>query len=303
MASDTTTTASSLPAGAGRWFLAIRPKTLPAAAVPVLIATALAERFGGWDPVPALLCLAFALLVQVGTNLSNDYFDFLKGADTPDRLGPRRMVATGAIPPRAMFRAAALVFAASFLVGINLVWYGGWWLVLVGGASILFGYLYTAGPFPLAYVGLGDLFVFIFFGLVAVVFTFFVQAGFFLLDAVLAGAAIGALAVAILVVNNYRDRSTDARAGKRTLAVRFGRRFALAEYAVMGGIAAIVPFVFLLRGYGAGILLPLLAVPAGGILLVQLGKAGAGEANRILARTAGLLLGYGLLLAVGILIS
>lgn len=291
------------PAGIRPWLLAARPKTLPAAAVPVVVGTALAARLGEWHVVPAALCLAFALLVQIGTNLANDYFDFMKGADTRDRLGPTRMVASGAVAPARMLRATGVVFGAAFLVGVNLVWYGGWWLMAVGAASILFGYLYTAGRYALAYNGLGDVFVFVFFGLVAVGFTFYVQTGFFAWEGWVAGVAVGALAVNILTVNNYRDWETDARSGKRTLAVRFGRRFALAEYAAMGALAFAVPFVFFGRGYGAAVLLPCLLLPGLVVLFFRLRKAKGRAANAVLGKTAGLLLGYGALFSLGVLIS
>ncbi len=291
------------PSGIRPWLLAARPKTLPAAAVPVVVGTALAARLGDWHFVPAALCLVFALLVQVGTNLANDYFDFIKGADTHDRLGPTRMVASGAVAPKRMLRATGLVFGAAFLVGIQLVWYGGWWLIGVGSASILFGYLYTAGRYALAYNGLGDIFVFVFFGLVAVGFTFYVQTGFFAWEAWAAGAAVGALAVNILTVNNYRDRETDARSGKRTLAVRFGRRFALGEYLAMGVVAFAVPVFFFWQGYRATILLPWLLLPVLARLFLKLRKAKGREANAVLAKTAALLLGYGALFSVGVLLG
>jgi 1,4-dihydroxy-2-naphthoate octaprenyltransferase len=196
-----------------------------------------------------------------------------------------------------------VVFGAAFLVGLNLIWYGGWWLLAVGAASIVFGYLYTAGPFALAYNGLGDVFVLVFFGLIAVGFTFFVQTGFFAWECWAAGAAIGALAVNILTVNNYRDRETDARSGKRTLAVRFGPRFALGEYVVMGIVAFAVPLIFFRQGYGWGILLPWVLIPVKGILFHRLRRAKGREANAILGRTAALLLGYGLLFSVALGIS
>lgn len=285
------------------WLLAIRPRTLPAAAVPVALGTALAQRLAEWAPPAAFLCLAFALLVQAGTNLANDYFDFVKGADTPDRVGPRRMVASGLISPAAMLRATVLTFTLAFLVGLNLVYFGGWWLVGIGAASILFGFAYTAGPFPLAYKGLGDLFVFTFFGLIAVSFTFYVQTGFFAAEGWLVGAATGALAVNILVVNNYRDCETDARAEKRTLVVRFGRRFARVEYGAMAGAGLLAPVGLFLRGWGWPVLFPLLLLPVSLCLMRRLRASSAAGANRLLAQTAGLLLAFGVLLCVGILLG
>ncbi len=295
--------AAAVPSAAV-WAAASRPRTLAAALVPVLTGTALAARVDAWHPAPALYCLLFALLVQVGTNFANDYFDFVKGADTAERLGPTRVTAAGLVAPAAMRRATVAVFTLAFAVGINLVAYGGWWLVAVGVTSIACGLAYTGGPFPLAYNSLGDLFVFVFFGLVAVVFTFYVQTGVFSRDAWLAGAAVGALATNILVVNNIRDRDTDARAGKKTLVVRLGRRFAERQYA--GGIAVAAAAVVALSFYGYRwpILLPLVMLIPARRLCGDLRKADTGkEFNRILGRTGAFLIGYGGLLSVGIVFA
>jgi len=213
------------------WAEAARPRTLPAAVAPVLVATALALRDGGYDAPAALACLVFALLIQIGTNFANDYYDFLKGADTAERVGPRRAVASGLITPASMKGAMMGVFIAAFVSGLTLLSYGGWPLLIIGVASIICGVVYTGGPYPLGYNGLGDVFVFVFFGLVAVGATYFVQTGRIWGETLLVGAGIGALATNILVVNNYRDVDTDAKAGKRTLAVRFGRRFARWQFA------------------------------------------------------------------------
>ena len=175
-----------------------------------------------FDLAAAGICLAFALLVQVGTNFANDYYDFVHGADTADRVGPRRAVAAGLVAPAVMRRAMAAVFAAAFGVGLGLIHWGGVWMLGVGTASILCGFAYTGGPWPLGYHGLGDVLVFVFFGLIAVAVTYFVQAGRITGYAVLAGVPMGLLAANILLVNNYRDAGTDEAAGKRTLVVRFG---------------------------------------------------------------------------------
>ena len=201
------------------WILASRPKTLPAAIAPVLVGTALAFHVDAFHWLPALICLVFALLIQIGTNFANDYFDFKKGADTEDRVGPTRAVAAGLVKPESMKRVTAITFLLAFCVGLGLIPFGGWWLLLVGITSIFCGYAYTAGPFPLAYVGLGDVFVMVFFGLVAVCCTFFVQAGYFSIETILAASAIGGLSTNLLVVNNLRDIETDRLAHKRTLAV------------------------------------------------------------------------------------
>lgn len=219
------------------WVSASRPRTLPAAVAPVLVASALAWRDGDFTAPAALAALGFALLIQIGTNFANDYYDFIKGADTAERVGPRRAVAAGLVKPEVMKRVMIGVFVAAFLVGLTLLGYGGWPLLVVGVASILCGVAYTGGPYPLGYNGLGDVFVFVFFGLVAVTATYFVQTEVITDDAWIIGAGIGALAANILVVNNYRDVETDAKAGKRTLVVRFGRGFARAQFVISHGIA------------------------------------------------------------------
>jgi len=219
------------------WLEAARLRTLPAAIAPVVVATALAAREGNLVPTAAGLCLGFALLIQIGTNFANDYFDHAKGADTADRLGPPRAVAAGWVSPAVMFRAMTGVFVAAFLLGLGLLVYGGPWLLVVGLASIACGVAYTGGPYPLAYHGWGDVFVMIFFGFVAVTVTYFVQAGTISPGAWVLGAGIGALATTILVVNNYRDEPTDRRVGKRTTAVRFGRGFARAEFIALHLVA------------------------------------------------------------------
>ena len=213
-----------------------------------MVGTALAFAHGQGDYGKAGLCLAFALLVQIGTNFANDYFDFIKGADTAARVGPRRAVAAGLISPRTMLGATIIVLCIAFGVGLLLVRDGGWVLLPIGIASIVCAIAYTGGPFPLGYNGLGDLFVFIFFGLVAVDTTFFVQTGRIAPDVTSCAAAIGLLAANILVVNNYRDVETDAVAGKKTLVVRFGRKFAMWQYALSAMFALVCPAALFLYG-------------------------------------------------------
>jgi len=231
------------------WLAATRPRTLPAAVAPVLVGSALAWTAHGFQPLAAALCLGFALLAQIAANFANDYFDFVKGADTKARVGPRRAVAAGLVSPAAMRLATLLTCLAAFLLGLGLVPFGGWPLVVVGLASLLCAVAYTGGPYPLGYHGLGDLFVFIFFGLVAVCATFYVQAGHLTPDSLLCAVPIGLLAVNILVANNYRDAETDRLAGKRTLVVRLGRGFAKAQFIVAHLVALTLPTLLLLRDY------------------------------------------------------
>ena len=291
-----------MSAGWKVWLEASRPKTLPAAIVPVMVATALAHAHGGASLAKAAVCLAFALLVQIGTNFANDYFDFVKGADTAERVGPRRAVAAGLVTPRAMLIATGLVLALAFAVGLLLVIEGGWLLVPVGVVSIVCAVAYTGGPYPLGYNGLGDVFVFVFFGLVAVAVTFFVQVGRAPgADVWLAAAALGALAANILVANNYRDADTDARAGKRTLVVRFGRRFARIQYAASVGFALLAPLTLWRLGYTWPVLAPVALAPWAIALARRLeNAANPAEQIAVLADTAKFLAFYGVLLSAGV---
>ncbi|ACB77124.1 1,4-dihydroxy-2-naphthoate polyprenyltransferase [Opitutus terrae] len=246
------------------WISAARPRTLPAAIAPVIVGSALAWRDDVFEPAAAALCLGFALLVQIGTNFANDYYDFMRGADTAARVGPQRAVAAGWVSPATMRRAMWATFATAFACGLGLLLWGGPWLILIGLASILCGIAYTGGPWPLAYHGLGDVFVFIFFGLVAVGATYFVQAGAIYPDVLLAAVPIGLLATNILVVNNYRDVETDAAAGKRTLVVRWGRRAARLQHAGSLLIALLVPGWFCWTEGTLWRLLPLAILPLAG---------------------------------------
>ena len=256
-----------------------------------------------FDPAAAGLCLVFALLVQIGTNFANDYYDFLHGADTSTRVGPRRAVASGLVSPAAMRRAMAAVFAAAFTIGLGLIHWGGYWMLAVGIVSILCGVFYTGGPWPLGYHGLGDALVFVFFGLVAVTVTYFVQAGRITAFALLAGVPMGLLAANILLVNNYRDADTDAVAKKRTLVVRFGRPFARAQHALSLGVAFAVPVVFRAAGFGAWCLLPLLAVPLAWSHIRRLadGRSPA-DYVALLGSTGQLIAVYATLFAAGVLL-
>jgi len=283
------------------WLAASRPRTLPAAVAPVVVGSALAAHGGWWNAPAAALCLIFALLVQIGTNFANDYYDFIKGADTGARVGPPRAVAAGLVAPAAMRRAMIAVFAAAFVAGLGLLAHGGPWLLVIGVASIASGFAYTGGPFPLGYHGLGDLFVFVFFGLVAVGATYFVQAGRLTADAILAGVPVGLLAANILLVNNYRDADTDAAAGKRTLVVRLGRPFARVQFTLSLVAALAVPVIFWRRGYGRGCLLPLLLAPLAAAQVRRL-RASRTPAEHIalLGDTGRFLAYYAVLFAAGL---
>lgn len=287
--------------GIAVWIEAARPKTLPAAVIPVLVGSALAQAQGSLHPLAAVVCLLFALLIQIGTNYANDYFDHAQGADTAARVGPRRAVAAGLVAPRTMWRATWLVLGAAFAVGLLLVAVRGWVLVPVGVLSVVCAVAYTGGPYPLAYHGWGDVFVFIFFGLVAVGATFYVQAGYLAPAALTCGAAIGLLAANILVTNNYRDAETDARAGKRTLVVRFGRRFAVWQYALSHVVALCAPAALRLDGWGWPVLLPLGLTPWAVVLTRRLALSRApAERIGLLAASARYLAAFGILLAGGI---
>ncbi len=214
------------------WLSAARPKTLPAAAAPVIVGCGLAMGDGAFSLVPSLAALLGALLIQIGTNYANDYYDFVKGTDTAARLGPTRATQAGLVTPAQMKRATVLVFGLALLVGCYLVWHAGWPVLLIGLLSIAFGLLYTAGPFPLGYNGLGDIFVLIFFGPVAVGGTYFVNTLEFSSQSIIAGLMPGLFSVGILTVNNLRDIDNDRGTGKNTLAVRFGQSFAKVEFLV-----------------------------------------------------------------------
>ncbi len=244
------------------WLMAARPKTLTAAVAPVVVGTALAAHAGVLAPLPAMAALVGALLIQIGTNLANDYYDFVRGGDTADRVGPARVTQAGILAPETVKRGMWTALGAAMLVGVYLVWVGGWPIVWIGLASVACAVLYTGGPFPLAYHALGDLFVFVFFGLVAVSGTYYVQGLSWPPDVFLAGAALGALNTAILVANNMRDIQTDAKVGKRTLAVRLGTHGSKVEYVLTLIVAFAVPFIgWRVYGWPASSLVALLALP------------------------------------------
>lgn len=285
------------------WLHAIRPRTLPAGAVPVVVGTALALGDGAFHAYAAFAALAVALLLQVATNLANDYWDHKKGADTPDRQGRPRVVASGLIPGHRVRNTALALFFMAGLVGLSLVPRAGWEIVLVGAVCMIAGLLYTAGPRPLGYNGLGDLSVFLFFGPVAVVGTYYVQALQINAWVLLASIPVGALATAILVVNNLRDLHTDKAAGKNTLAVLIGPTGSRTEYLALVALAYAVPVVLAIQAQAWGLLLPLASLPLAVLLVVRLWRIQEpGGMNLLLERTAMLLLLFGVLFAASFVI-
>ncbi|MEY7849874.1 1,4-dihydroxy-2-naphthoate polyprenyltransferase [Natrarchaeobius sp. A-rgal3] len=300
------------------WVMAARPQTLPAAAAPIIVGTGLAMAEGVFAPIPALMAFVGAALIQVGTNFANDYYDAIKGADTDDRDGFTRVTQAGIIPAERVKLATIVTFGLAVLSGTYLVYVGGLPILVIGLVSVLCGWAYTGGPYPLGYHGLGDLFVFVFFGIVAVVGTYYVQAASFAeplatsvpqgtitREAVLASLPIAGLSTAILVVNNIRDRETDAETGKRTLAVRLGYRWSRIEYTAMVGLAYAVPVWFwLVEGIGLGVLLPFLSLPYAAFTARTVWTRTDGEAlNPALEATGKLLAIYALLFAAGLVIA
>jgi 1,4-dihydroxy-2-naphthoate octaprenyltransferase len=297
--------AAAGPRTLGIWWMAARPRTLPAAVAPVLVGTALAATGDRFDVLRFLAALLGALFIQVGTNLSNDYSDARRGADTDDRLGPVRVTAGGLVPPRQVLLATYVAFGLAVLAGAYLIATAGWELLLVGAASILAGVLYTGGPRPYGYEGLGEVFVFLFFGVVAVTGSYFAQVEEVSAEALMLAVPVGLLASAILVVNNVRDLDTDRRAGKRTLAVRLGRERTRRLYAGMLALAfvtALLPWLF--GDLDAWVALTLLAIPLAVPLVRTVSMRTDGPAlNGALAGTGMLQLVFCVLLSAGILCS
>lgn len=286
------------------WILASRPKTLPAAVAPVAAATALAFQQHTFRAGPALAALLGALLLQIGANLANDVFDFQKGADTAERMGPMRVTQAGLLTPREVKTGMWVTFGLAALVGLYLVFEAGWVVVAIGLASIAAAILYTGGPYPLGYNGLGEIFVFLFFGLAAVCGTYYVQARQVTLTALLVAVPVGLLIVALLVVNNLRDVETDRKTGKRTLPARFGANFARLEYLACLGVAYLIVPGMILGG-----LLPAWALLSWGSLLLvpdlirRIYRTSGKTLNVALAGTSRLGLVFSLLLGAGLVIS
>jgi len=235
------------------WLLAARPKTLAAAVAPVMVGSSLAYYFGSFKLIPALACLFFAVMMQIAANLINDLYDFLKGSDGENRLGPKRATAQGWIDPKSMKRGIGVVVALASLVGCVLIYYAGYEMILVGCFCVVFAYFYTSGPYPLAYNGLGDVAVVLFFGLIAVGFTCYVQllAWPWLVSVV--GITTGMVVNTLLILNNYRDRDTDKLSGKRTIIVLLGEKFGRHLYFLSGLIAVVVAYISLVYEEAANV--------------------------------------------------
>ena len=285
------------------WVMAARPPTLPAAVVPVLVGTAAV--FGlGFRALPFVAALLASALIQIGTNFANDYFDFHKGADTAERLGPIRVTQSGLIAPDTVRNAMILVFGLAALVGLYLVFVGGWPILAIGLLSIAAGVLYTGGPFPLAYNGLGDVFVFLFFGLVAVCGTAYLHVGGVPAVAAFAALPVALIVTAIIVVNNLRDIDTDRQARKHTLAVLLGRRATRVEYLLLVTVAyLLLPLGPLLGLTNWWSLLPLLTLPLAIRLIRTVFQVEGRPLNRALAGTGRLHLLFGVLFAIGLLLG
>lgn len=294
---------SSLPAPQSKWawLLAARPKTLTAAIVPILAGTLLAFARGipiaWWIP---LVCLFSALCIQIGTNLINDALDYKKGADTSSRIGPVRMTQSGLLTERSVYAGGLAFFALAFLGGIPLMFQGGIPLFIILLLSVGAGYIYTGGPMPLAYAGLGDLFVFIFFGIVATSAVDYLQEGIWHLEALLAGVQIGMLATVLIAINNFRDREGDAKANKLTLAVRFGKKFSRIEITMLLLLPFALNLLWLFYGFNAAALLPFLVFPLAVKLAVEVWSHDPSPIfNKFLGFAALIHFLFGILLSIG----
>ncbi len=285
------------------WLLVTKPRTLTAAVVPVLLGTSLAYADGKVDWLSATIALICSLLIQIATNIINDLYDFRKGADNDKRLGAKKALTAGLLTERQLVAATTAVMLTAFFLGLILVWRAGWVILAIGLLSLFFAWAYTGGKYPLAYIGLGDVFVFLFFGVAAVCGTYYLHHHSFSLSSLVAATGAGAIAMNILGVNNLRDIPTDSEVGKKTLAVRFGATFARDLYYWLLFVAYTVPFVLALMGYGYGVFITFLSLPFAfkqwRIVALETGKA----LNPALGGTAQLLFIYGVLLSIGLVLS
>ncbi|OGU30997.1 MAG: 1,4-dihydroxy-2-naphthoate polyprenyltransferase [Ignavibacteria bacterium GWA2_35_9] len=285
------------------WLLASRPKTLLASVVPVMVGTALAINVDKFNPLVTLVALVCSLLIQIGTNFTNDLYDFYKGADTVSRKGPVRVLAAGLISVKEMKTGIIIAFLSAFILGLYLVYIGGIIILAIGVLSILAGIAYTAGPYPLAYKGLGDIFVFMFFGLIGTMGTFYLQANELSLPAFLSSIPVGSLITNILVVNNYRDIETDRIAGKNTLAVKLGKTFTQYQFIFLIFVSFIVPLLlFLFFDFKFWIFLPYLTLPVVYKTISMLFTLDGVQLNETLELTAKLSAMYGILFSAGLML-
>lgn len=286
------------------WILAARPKTLTGAITPVMIGIALAVMDGKFNGIPALTCILFACLMQIAANFINDLFDFLKGTDREDRLGPERACAQGWISAGAMKTGIIATVIIACLVGSVLLFYAGWELVIIGLLCILFAFLYTTGPYPLSYNGWGDVLVILFFGFVPVGGTYYVQTLTWTTDVTIASLVCGLIIDTLLVVNNYRDRDADQRSGKRTIIVRFGETFGRYLYLMLGIVASWLCIWFAIDGHIYAAILPQLYLIFHLRTWEKMVKIHSGKKlNSILGETSRNMLLFGILLSIGLVIS
>ncbi len=287
------------------WIEAARLRTLPASLIPVLTGGALAWNHNVFQWHVTIMALLSAMLIQIATNFANDYFDYRQGADNSDRVGFIRASASGQVAPKKMLTIAITTFILAFLLGLYLVFHAGLPILVIGMLSIAAGILYTGGPYPLAYNGLGDLFVFLFFGLAAVMGTYYVNALQWSMESFWASLAIGALATMILAVNNYRDVHSDRKAGKRTLTVIFGERFARVHFLGLILLAfAVPPHFYFQESYSLYIMLPYLLVPWAFILVKTFWlETEKKKFNALLVQSAQFMTFFGVLFSAGILLS
>ena len=285
------------------WIIASRPRTLLAAFVPVMVGSAVAFNEGKLKIILSLSALLCSLLIQVGTNFTNDLYDFLKGSDTTKRKGPRRVLASGLISVGEMKTAIVLTFLTAFLIGLFLVYHGGFVILVIGILSILAGLAYTAGPYPLAYNALGDIFVFMFFGIIGTVGTYYLHTNDLSLVSFISSIPVGALVTNILVVNNYRDIEEDKTAGKKTLAVKLGKNFTRYQFIFLIVLSFLVPLIlFIFFNASIFIFLPYLTLPIAYKVISMIYTLNGTQLNTTLELTARLSAIYGLLFSAGIIL-
>lgn len=285
------------------WILAARPKTLTGAAIPVMLGCSLAYIYNSFNVTPAILCFMFAFIMQIDANFINDLFDFLKGTDREDRLGPERACSQGWITPQAMKTGIAITTVLAGIIGLCLLYYGGIEMIPVGIACIIFAFLYTAGPYPLAYHGWGDVLVLVFFGFVPVGFTFYVMAHTWNTSVTITSLICGMIIDTLLMVNNFRDREQDAISGKNTLVVKFGAKAGLIMYFLLGMTACWLCFYFLAIGKIYAVLLPQLYLVMHILTTFKMAKINKGKAlNTILGETSRNILVFGLMLSLGLIL-